>query len=207
MKVTDSLDIWIGGRRITHGTRTIIGDILLFCSNLTLILLYLEFICIIFRKYRVSFRLDKCEFLKDRTKYVGYDITSKGNCPAQSKFDTINDWKLPDTGQSLFYFIVLINFCHRFVPYLELKLKPLRCLCRTYYQESIPTMTWTPSLIKLFEDMKVGITSSPVLSRFDYQKPTFLNTNWISEGMGWILMQPDNDIEYITATVHLLKTV
>ena len=51
IKVTDSLEIWPGGRKITHGTRTTIDDILLFCRNVTLILLYLEKICIIFRKY------------------------------------------------------------------------------------------------------------------------------------------------------------
>ena len=62
IKVTDLLEIWLGGRRITHETRTIIDNILLFYINLTLILLYLEHICIILRKYQVSFRLEKCEF-------------------------------------------------------------------------------------------------------------------------------------------------
>ena len=64
--VTDLLEIWLVGISITHGIRAIIDNILLFCSNLTIIFLYLEYICIIFRKYRVSFRLDKCEFLKDK---------------------------------------------------------------------------------------------------------------------------------------------
>ena len=85
IKVTDLLGIWIGGRKITHGTRTIINELLLFCSNLTLILIHLECICILFQKYRVSVLLDKCEFLKGITEYVGHDITSKGNYPAQSK--------------------------------------------------------------------------------------------------------------------------
>ena len=159
-----------------------------------------------FRKYRVRFRLDKCELLKDRTEYVGHDIISKVNCPDQSKFNMINDWKLPDTVQSFFSFVGLINCYHSFPPYLELKLKPLRLLCQTYYRKSIPTMAWNPELIKLFEELKVVITSSPVLTRFNSQKPNFLKIDWSAEGMGSILMHPANGIKSTTATEHVLKT-
>ena len=131
IKSNDSLEISLRGRKVTHVTKTIIDEILLLCSYLMLLLLYLECICIIFRKYQFSFRLDKCEFLKDRTKYVGHEITSKGNCLAQSKFEIINDWNLPGTGQSLLSFLGLINFYHRFALYLKLKLKSLLCLCQT----------------------------------------------------------------------------
>ena len=45
--------------------------------------------------------MDKCDFLKERDKYIGHDVTEDGNFPAQSKFDIINDWKLPKNGQAL----------------------------------------------------------------------------------------------------------
>jgi len=45
-----------------------------------------------------------------------------------------------------------------------------------------------------------------VLSRFDTSRPTFLKTDWSSEGMGWILMQPVSDIESQAATTKLLTT-
>ena len=147
-----------------------------------------------FRKYRVTFRLGKCEFLKDRAEYVSHDITSKGKFPSQSKFDMINDCKLPYIGYFLLSFLGFINFYHRSTPCIELRLKPFRRLCRTYYLKSIPTMAWTPDFIKLFEELKVGINSSPILSRFDSQKPTLLKTYWSAEGMGWIPMQLDKYI-------------
>ena len=62
------------------------------------------------------FWLDKCDILKERIKYVGRDVTEDGNCPAQSKFYLINDWKLPTNGQALFSFIVLVNYYHRYAP-------------------------------------------------------------------------------------------
>ena len=115
----------------------------------------------------------------------------------------INDWKPPVTGKSLFEFAGLINFYHRFAPYLELKLKSLRRLCGTYYQQPIPMMAWTPYLISLFYDLKVSTTSSPVLSCFDPEKPTFSKTDLNAEGMGWILMQPEDEKESQKDTAHL----
>ena len=48
------------------------------------------------------------------------------------------------------------------------------------------------------------ITSVPVLARFDTTRPTFLKTDWSSEGMGWILMQPSNENETQAASKQLL---
>ena len=194
-----------GKHNITSGTKTIIDDILIYCSNKSLILLYFECICTIFHKNRARFFLDKCEFLEYRKKYVGQDINLDGNCPAQYKFDMINDYKQPVLGQNIFSFVGLNNFYHQFAPYLELKLKPLSRLCRTYYQQPITIMAWSPDRIALFHDLKVTITSYPVLSCFEPEKPIFLKTDWSAEGMGWILMYTNDDEEYPKATTHLKK--
>ena len=67
-------------------------------------------------------------------------------------------------------------------------------------------MAWTPELITLFSEFKHGVTSSPVLNRFDTYKPTFLNTDWISERIGWILIQPATDKESQHASTVLKDT-
>ena len=146
--------------------------------------MYLEFIYVVFRKYRVSFRYDKCDFLKPRVEYVGPDDTNDGNCPTSSKFSMINDWKISERGESLFSFIGLINFYHRYTPYIDIRLKPLRKLLNQYYRKTIPMMAWTPDLISLFEELKVIITSSPVLVGLALLKPTFLKIDLSAEGMG-----------------------
>ena len=83
---------------------------------------------------------------------------------------------------------------------METILKPLRSLVKLYYRKHIPHTAWTDALVHLFEDMKLCITTSPVLVKFDSTKPTFLKTGWSSEDMGWILIQPADDKEYIKAT-------
>ena len=199
-------ELLIGSRKLISGSKVIIDDIILWCDIKLLLLTYFDCVCQVFLKYRVSFRLDKCEFLKPRVEYVGHDILPSGNSPASSKFSMINDWPLPTTGQSLFSFIGLVNFYHRYAPYMELRLKPLRKLVKAHYRRPIPNANWTPELTKLFFDLKICITSSPVLARFDPGMPTFLKTDWSSAGMGWILMQPNDDNESIAATKLLRDT-
>ena len=86
---------------------------------------------------------------------------------------------------------------------METRLKPLRSLVKSYYRKLIPT--WTKALIQLFEDLKLCITSLPILARFDSTKPTFLKTDWSSKGMGWIIMQSVDNEEPVKATKQLLQ--
>ena len=68
------------------GSKLIIEDILAYPTNLEIILVYFECICKVFEKYRVSFKLDKCEFLKDSVDFFAHNILSGGLYPAQSNF-------------------------------------------------------------------------------------------------------------------------
>ena len=91
VSVTETDEIYLDKTKLVSGSRNITDDILLFCSNLDSILIYLECVCKVFLKYRVSFRPDKCDFLKTRFESVRHDVTKAGNCPTQSEFDLIND--------------------------------------------------------------------------------------------------------------------
>ena len=66
VRVTDTNDIDVRNSKTYSGSKGNIDDILAYSTNLELILIYFECICKFFEKYRVSFKLDKCEFLKDR---------------------------------------------------------------------------------------------------------------------------------------------
>ena len=103
-------------------------------------------------------------------------------------------------------FVGLIMFYHRYALYLEMQIKPFRALIKAYFRKQIPIMAWTPVLIQLFHDIEVYITSSPVLDIFDPNMSTLLKTNWSAAGMGWILMQPADDEESISA-MKLLSAV
>ena len=126
VSVTEKDKIYLNKTKLVYGSCNIICDILLFCRNLDAILVYLECVCKVFLKYQVSFILDKCDFLETRVEYVGHDVTKAGNCPAQWKFDLIDDWILSPTGKSLLSFIGIVHFYHSYAPYFETGLKSLQ---------------------------------------------------------------------------------
>jgi hypothetical protein len=181
----------------------IIDDILLCAVSESEPLNYLECCLKICQKYRLSLKLSKCDFLKERVERVGHDLTSIGNCPSKSKFDMITDWPLPATKQALHSLIQLCNFCDKHCPWLEIKLKPLRQLIKLHHRKPIPPECWMPASRLLFDEVKRGVTSSPCLARYDCNKPTFLKTDWSANGFGAILMQPDDNLASVAATERL----
>ena len=100
----------------------------------------------------------------------------------------------------------VLYFYNCFSPWFEVNIKLLRILQRRYHRKIIPTPLWTTDLLDLFQLCKTNLTSSPVLARFDSNKPAFLNTDWSAEGMGYILLQPDDSVEAVSVTKLLLET-
>ena len=77
-----------------------------------------------------------------------------GNAPAQSKCNMMSDWKLPESGQSLQYFIVLIKFYLGYNPYSEIILKPHINIYKCHFHQPAPILSCTLKLITPFEEMK-----------------------------------------------------
>ena len=98
------------------GSRVIIDDVLIHSTAISLLLLLLECYMRVYFKYRESFKLAKCDFLSERFEFVGRDIMPTGNTTAASKYDLINDWKLPVTAAGLHSFVSHINVYNKFSP-------------------------------------------------------------------------------------------
>ena len=136
-----------------------------------------------FQKYRVSVWLKKCDFLKYGIEYVIHAVIEQGKCPAQSESDLINNWELIKNLQALFLFIGLVNFYHQYAPYFYIRMKPLPKFLNIFYRKPIAIMAWTQELVTLFHKLKFGGNYSPVVTIFEPDKPTILNTDWSTEGM------------------------
>ena len=136
---------------------------------------------------------------KPWVEFVGHDLTTYGNCSAESKFELIKHWPLPPHAISLLSFIELCRFYSRYCPWFETNIKPLRKLQWTFYHQPIPLLSWNLSLIALFNDCKNYIVSSLLLLWHDRSKPSFIKINWSAGGMGYILMQADDSSKSVAA--------
>ena len=122
--------------KVICNNRIIIDDILLFSNHTPTLLYYFSCVARVFTKHQLSFKLSKLDYLKDRVEYVGYDLTSNGNCPARSKFSLIQDWIFFPHGISLHRVML---FYHNYCPWFETNSKPLRKIQRSYHPNNIPS--------------------------------------------------------------------
>ena len=67
-------------------------------------------------------------------------------------------------------------------------------------------MSWTPSLITLFDDCKNQLVTSPLLLRYDNSKPVFLKTDWSTGGTGYMLMKADKSPQSLVELTLLEAT-
>ena len=188
------------------GTRTIIDDIVGWSTSKSLIILMLECICRVSMIYRSSFKLSKYECFYERFEYVGHDIMAGGNTTVQSKYDLINNWSTPATGDGFHSFVSLCNYYNKFCPMFHLRAISLCQLYIRYTRKSIQSIAWTPELISLFDSLKIVLASSPVLARYDSSLPIFLKTDWSATGVEFIIMQPATDKVYVEALRALRET-
>jgi len=174
-------------------TKQIIDDGLAYSHDAMIALLFFRCLCEIYVRYRLSFNGKKCDFFCPRFEWMGHDIRTSGNSPAQSKFDLLHDWTLPLFSDSLGSFIGLLGFCNQYIPLSNNESPLFAKLSRRYHRQAIPLLAWTPDSIATFESLKLSVVSDPCLARFSEHLPIFLKTDWSSRGMSYILMQPADD--------------
>ena len=117
-----------GKHQIVTGSRTVIDDILLCANCILTALLMFECMSKIFVKYRVSFKIKKCNIFRNRFEYVGRDILTDSNTTVQLKYGMVSSWNRPRKGDNLRSFVSFCNFYARFVPMFQIQCKLLRDL-------------------------------------------------------------------------------
>ena len=95
---------------IVYDDPDIVDSILSFSNHLPTILRYFSCVARFFTKYRLSFKLSKCESFKSRVEYVGHDFTADGNYPVAFKFYLIQKWPCHPPPHSI-SLLSLIGLC------------------------------------------------------------------------------------------------
>jgi hypothetical protein len=84
-------------------------------------------------------------------------------------------------------------FYAKFIPYLELKLAPLRSLCTDCWDDPITESNWTQERKEAWENCKQSVLADPCIQQYDAGKRVYLCTDFAKRGMGVAACQPAND--------------
>uniref|UniRef100_A0AAG5DT40 RNA-directed DNA polymerase n=1 Tax=Anopheles atroparvus TaxID=41427 RepID=A0AAG5DT40_ANOAO len=135
--------------------------------------------------FNLKIQLDKCEFLKRETEFLGHTITPEGIKPNPDKIAKILDWRLPTTQKEIKQFLGLTGYYRRFIRDYAKLTKPLsKCLKKdatvNFNQEEYRTS---------FEELKKIISSDQILIYPDFKLPFILTTDASNYALGAVLSQ------------------
>lgn len=167
-----------------------IDDILIFSKNFEEHLEHLKKVIQVIKQEGFLLKLSKCEFAKDSVKYLGHIIGNNIIKPHQDNLISIKEFPKPKNRKNVRQFLGKINFYHKYIPNSVKLLEPLHSLLKINTQ-----FQWTEKHDETFKEIKEYLCKAPILSIFDPNRDTFLNTDASGVGIGAILKQKQDDGE------------
>ncbi|KAG7674262.1 hypothetical protein KSW81_006082 [Nannochloris sp. 'desiccata'] len=139
------------------------------------------------REHQLHAGLQKCRFFQTEIEFVGYLLTAEGIHMLPKKVDAILNWPVPTTASQVKSFLGLATFYRHFVEHFAHKAIPLYQITRKNQ-----IFTWLPRHQEAFEQLKLALTTAPVLAPPDFNLPFEIHTDASDFAAGAVLSQEGN---------------
>ena len=132
--------------------------------------------------------IDKCDFLCQKVKYLGFIIEAGvGISTDPEKLKAILEWKAPNTVKGVRSFLGFANFYRCFIDRFSDIAAPLTDLTKKSM-----SWHWGEQENSAFEKLKSIFASSPVLAQWDPERETVLEADCSGYALGGCLSQLDD---------------
>ena len=134
------------------------------------------------RRAKLHSRLHKCEFLKDKIDYVGFEVSKDGIHESPEKVKAVLDLLLPQSAHDIRSFLGLASYCRKFTKGFLQSAKPLTDLTRDK-----AVWRWCDAESRSFTAVKVALETAHVLRLSDFKKQFVVTTDASDVAVGAIL--------------------
>ena len=142
---------------------------------------HLRLVLTALRKARLYAKIQKCEFFKEETTFLGVIVRREGIRIDLQKVETIQEQKTPSCLTNVQAFIRFSNFYYQFIQDFSKIIAPLVALTR----KSIKFVQ-NSNCQKAFDRLKTAFTEAPILAPFDWEREIILETDasdYVSAGV------------------------
>ena len=131
----------------------------------------------------LTMNLSKSEFGHAQVKFLGYTVRNGQVMPVHAKVHSVVNYPIPKNKQELMQFLGMAGY--------------YRCLCHNFSMITAPLTNllkknqkyeWSSSYQAAFQQVKLILTSRPILIPPDFQKPFLSMVNAGDIGAGTVLM-------------------
>ena len=188
-----------------------LDDILIFSTTFEEHLQRLEAVFQRLDQHHLRLKPSKCEFFQSTVKYLGHIISEKGIQPDPEKIAAVMTWPTPKNVKELRQFLGFTGYYRRFVKNYAQIVQPLNALleghlsakqaksCKSKKRKRAALWIWSQDQQIAFDNIKVKLTSPPVLAYANYSLPFELHVDASSQGLGAVLYQTQNEQKKVIA--------
>ncbi|GJP34619.1 hypothetical protein CLOM_g19039 [Closterium sp. NIES-68] len=130
----------------------------------------------------------KCDFLKQELEFLGHVVSTKGVKIDPKKIKTIQEWKPPTNLKELQSFLGFVNYVCRFIPNMVGLSAPLTDRLKDHN-----CFWWRENQQAAFDQLKIALTSPPVLRISDPDRPYEVITDASGIAISAVLLQDFDD--------------
>ncbi len=161
-----------------------LDDIIIWSNNFEEHLQHLEYVFQCLRAAKLRLNPSKCEFLLTKVTYLGHVITPDGIAVDTKKIEAMLSYPVPKTQKQLRQALGLFNYYRKFVlRYSQ------RVGCLTHLLKKGVPFEWTPECDAAFADLKMAMTTTPVLAFADMSREFILTCDASQTSIAYILGQ------------------
>jgi hypothetical protein len=174
-----------------------IDDILIYSKNEEEHAKHLRIVLTRLREHQLYAMFSKCAFWLEEIQFLGHVLSAKGIAIDPSKVQDILEWKSPTTVHQVRSFLGLAGYYHRFIPNFSKIVQPIIGLLKNDTK-----FDWSSKCNEAFEQLKVLLTTAPVLAQPDIEKPFDVYCDASVSGLGCVLMQEGRVIAYASTQLR-----
>jgi hypothetical protein len=142
-------------------------------------------------RHNVTFAWSKFEFLVQEKSILGWIVGRNGIRPDPHRVQTLLDWDCPTTGLLFMRFMGFYNYLAKSMP-PSIAIDGAVRLCQKQMQVK-GRVQLTPEIRAAFEQVKAKGAAWIMLAPFDYNKPVIVQTDSSKHGVGFLIMQYDDE--------------
>jgi hypothetical protein len=152
------------------------------------------------RENQLYAKLSKCEFWLKEVLFLGHIISEGGISIDPSKVKDVLSWSTPQNVSDIRSFLGLAGYYRRFIEGFSKISKPM-----TKLLAKGNTFEWTPRRETSFQDLKKRLTTTPILTMPDMEKPFSIYYDASGHGLGYVLMQDGHVVAYASSQLRKHK--
>jgi hypothetical protein len=133
----------------------------------------------------------------EEIQFLGHVLSAKGIAVDPSKVKDILEWKSPTTVHQVRSFLRLAGYYCGFILDFSKIVKPITGLLKNDTK-----FDWSSKCNEAFEQLKLLLTTSPVLAQPDIEKLFDVYCDVLGNGLGCVLMQEGRVIAYASRQLH-----